>query len=260
MPRKKGRHKPLPDGRGSVSDGRGSVRDGRGSVRDGRGSVRDGRGSVSDCKLDASFLSRARQPAALPSKTYKFEDLAVRDSGENRQRIQLHQTELAPGLAPHAAHRHAHEEMIFVREGAMEATIEGVAQRGRGAGALLRAGAAWVVKRRRARADYETVRRIGLALPHVEEGTSYGTPALKVKGKLFARLREDPDSLAIRMPFDQRDELMAHDPQTYYITDHYRDYEWMLVRLSKVHPDALGELLRTAHKAASAPRAKLKRR
>ncbi len=79
----------------------------------------------------------AQENPALPSKTYKFEDLTVRNSGENRQRsvldgrthtgyrLQLHQTELAPGLAPHAAHRHVHEEMIFIREGTMEVTIEG---------------------------------------------------------------------------------------------------------------------------------------
>ncbi len=97
---------------------------------------------------------------------------------------------------------------------------------------------------------YETVRKIALAFPGVEEGTSYGTPALKVKGKLFVRLREDPDSLVIKMPFDQREELMAADPETYYITDHYRDYEWMLIRLSKVHPDALRDLLQGAYRAA----------
>jgi hypothetical protein len=85
---------------------------------------------------------------------------------------------------------------------------------------------------------YETVRRLGLAFPNVEEGTSYGTPALKVKGKLFVRLREDIDSIVIRMPFDQREELMAADSETYYITDHYRDGEWMPLRLSKVHADA----------------------
>lgn len=102
--------------------------------------------------------------------------------------------------------------------------------------------------------NYETVRKMGLALPHVEEGTSYGTPALKVKRKLFVRLKEDGDSIVIKMPFDQREELMASDPETYYITEHYRNYEWVLVRLSKVHPDALHELLRTAHKEASRSR------
>jgi hypothetical protein len=104
--------------------------------------------------------------------------------------------------------------------------------------------------KRSPRITYETVRRIALAFPHVEEGTSYRTPALKVKGKLFVRLREDPDSLVIKMPFDQREELMAADPETYYITDHYRDYPWMLVRLSKVRADALPELLQIAYRAA----------
>jgi hypothetical protein len=85
-------------------------------------------------------------------------------------------------------------------------------------------------------------------------GTSYGTPALKVNGKLFVRLREDPDSLVIKMPFDQREELMAGDPETYYITDHYREYEWMLVRLSKVREEALKELLQIAYRAASPPK------
>jgi hypothetical protein len=106
------------------------------------------------------------------------------------------------------------------------------------------------VGKRPARITYETVRQIVLAFPNVEEGTSYRTPALKVKGKLFVRLREDPDSLVIKMPFDQREELMAADPETYYITDHYREYPWMLVRLSKVRADALPELLKIAYRAA----------
>ena len=46
--------------------------------------------------------------------------------------------------------------------------------------------------------DYETVRAIGRGLPGIEEGLSYGTPALRVRGKLLVRLREDPDSLMVR--------------------------------------------------------------
>jgi hypothetical protein len=107
---------------------------------------------------------------------------------------------------------------------------------------------------------YEDVRAIALALPNVEEGTSYGTPALKVKGKLFVRLREEPDSLVIKMPFDQREGLMAEDPEAYYITDHYRDYEYILLRMSKVPRGALGELLQIAYRSAmpkkAPPRAK----
>ena len=91
---------------------------------------------------------------------------------------------------------------------------------------------------------------MALALPHVSAGTSYGTPALKVKGKLFVRLREDSETIVVKMPFDQRAEMMAADPATYYVTDHYRAYPWMLVRLSNVHRDALHELLQIAHRAA----------
>jgi len=97
---------------------------------------------------------------------------------------------------------------------------------------------------------YDDVRKIALKLPGVEEGTSYGTAALKVKKKLFVRLKEDADSLVIGMPFEQREALMAEDPETYYITDHYLKYEYVLVRLSKVSEDALRDLLKGAHRAA----------
>lgn len=79
----------------------------------------------------------AAHNAALPSKTYAFEDLPVRTNGANRSRstlkgethtgcaIDLHQTELAPGEAPHPPHHHVHEEMILIREGTLEVTISG---------------------------------------------------------------------------------------------------------------------------------------
>src|SRR5215471_1110321 len=90
---------------------------------------------------------------------------------------------------------------------------------------------------------FDTVRKIGLALPDTEEGTSYGTPALKVRGKLFVRLRPDIDSLVLAMGFEERAELMAADPDTYFITDHYLNYPFVLVRLARVDSDALRDLL-----------------
>jgi hypothetical protein len=71
------------------------------------------------------------QDQALPSKVYRFEDLPVRVNGENRSRaifdgktsrgtaVEIHATELAPGLAPHGSHRHVHEELVIVREGTL---------------------------------------------------------------------------------------------------------------------------------------------
>jgi|SRR5579872_2058812 len=101
------------------------------------------------------------------------------------------------------------------------------------------------------RVTYGTVRQLGMTLPNVEESTSYGTAALKVKGRLFLRLHDDGDKIVLRMPFDRREELMSGDPDTYFITDHYRDYPWVLVSLEHVLPDALPDLLRMAHNAAS---------
>jgi hypothetical protein len=100
-------------------------------------------------------------------------------------------------------------------------------------------------------AEFEEVRRIALALGNVEEGMSYGTPAFKVGGELFVRMHQDGESLVVRTDFEQREELMASDPETYYITDHYLNYEWILIRLSRVHPDALRDLIRMAWRLAS---------
>jgi hypothetical protein len=104
-----------------------------------------------------------------------------------------------------------------------------------------------------ARVTFDTVRQISLSLEHVEEGMSYGTPAFKVHGALFVRLHQDFDAtvVVVRTDFEQREELLAADGETYFITDHYRNYPWVLVRLSRVHPDALRDLLRMAHRLAS---------
>jgi hypothetical protein len=101
-------------------------------------------------------------------------------------------------------------------------------------------------------AAFEAVRRFALSLDNVEEGTSYGTPAFKVGGALFVRMHHDGESLVVRTDFEQREELMASDPKTYYITDHYLNYEWVLVSLSRVHPDALPDLMGMAWKLAAA--------
>jgi hypothetical protein len=98
---------------------------------------------------------------------------------------------------------------------------------------------------------YETVRRIAHTFADVEDGLSYRARALKVRGELFVRLREELDSIVIRSTFARRDELIAAEPGAYYITEHYRDYPWLLVRLDQVRPDALGELLRFAYDEAA---------
>jgi len=99
---------------------------------------------------------------------------------------------------------------------------------------------------------FDTVRNIGLALPGVEESTAYGQPALKIHGKLLACVpanrSAEPASLAVRVDFDDRAELLAADPDVYYVTDHYVGYTAVLVRLSRVTPDGLRDLLGMAYK------------
>jgi hypothetical protein len=95
---------------------------------------------------------------------------------------------------------------------------------------------------------FETVRKAALTLPNVADGMSYGAPALKFRGKLIVRWREDLDAIVLRTDFEARDEMMAADPDTYFITDHYRDYPWVLVRLGKLQKSALGDLLKRACK------------
>ena len=100
--------------------------------------------------------------------------------------------------------------------------------------------------------DFDTVRNIGLALPGVEESTAYGFPALKVRGKLLACVpasrSAEPGSLAVRVDFDDRAQLLAEAPDVYYVTDHYVGYDAVLVRLSHINPDVLRDLLGMAYK------------
>ncbi len=104
----------------------------------------------------------------------------------------------------------------------------------------------------RSRIDFDTVRKIGLALSGVEQSTAYGVPALKVRGKLLACVpvnrSAEPGSLAVRVDFDDRADLLAEQPDVYYVTGHYAPYNVVLVRLSRISPDVLRDLLGMVHK------------
>jgi hypothetical protein len=92
---------------------------------------------------------------------------------------------------------------------------------------------------------FDDVRKIALTWPEVEDGTSYGTPALKVRKKLLARLKEDGDSLVMPgVPRDEREMLVESQPRVFYFTDHYRDYPIALIRLSKAKRATVEPLLR----------------
>lgn len=85
---------------------------------------------------------------------------------------------------------------------------------------------------------YEELRATIMAFPGVEEGTSYGRPSFLVRGKFLTRLRDEDQSLVLlEVDFDERDMLMEAEPETFHITDHYRNYPSVLARLERIDPD-----------------------
>jgi hypothetical protein len=110
----------------------------------------------------------------------------------------------------------------------------------------------------RRRDRFAPVAAIGRTLPDVEVTTTYGKPALKVRGKMFVCIAShssaEPDTLVVMMAIADRDALIAEDPDTYYVKDHYVGYPCVLVRLARVHPDALRGLVVGGHRFVGAAR------
>ena len=103
--------------------------------------------------------------------------------------------------------------------------------------------------------DFDTVREIVMALPDVEETTIHRAPSFKLRGKLLTCQALDksvePNTLAVRIDFDQRAELLAAEPSVYYVTDHYMNYPTVLVRLSRIDRKSLSDLLDMAWRFVS---------
>ena len=108
------------------------------------------------------------------------------------------------------------------------------------------------------RNSFKPVEAIGRSLPDVELTTTWGKPTLKVRGRMFVCMAShksaEPDTLVVMMDFADRDALVEDDPNTYYLKEHYVGYPCVLVRLSRVHPDALRDLVIGAHRYVSAKR------
>ena len=106
--------------------------------------------------------------------------------------------------------------------------------------------------------DFDSVRKLARDFAGVEDSTSYGSPALKVRGQLLACIPVDksaePGSLAVRIDFEHRAELLEVAPDIYYVTDHYLNYPIVLVRLSRIQGDALQDLLGMAYRFATTKR------
>ena len=104
---------------------------------------------------------------------------------------------------------------------------------------------------------FATAAAIGLTLPHVEATTKYdGSPVLKMRGSFMAGLAShssaEPDTLVVRMDFDDRQLLLDEAPEIYYVTEHYQRHPVVLVRLSRIERDALRDLMSMSWRLAAA--------
>jgi hypothetical protein len=82
-------------------------------------------------------------------------------------------------------------------------------------------------------------------LPAIEEGTSYGTPSMKVKGKFLLRMRE-PDVLVLMCSLEEKEFLIQNQPKIYFETDHYKGWPAVLIRLSKIKDNELSHRIALA--------------
>ncbi len=96
-------------------------------------------------------------------------------------------------------------------------------------------------------ASWEDVVAIGTALPETEESTWFRTPALKVRGKSFCRMKEDGETLVIQvLDLEDKEALLRSDPDVFFTTPHYDGYAYVLVRLDRIGREQLAELVEDA--------------
>ncbi|MZE78823.1 MmcQ/YjbR family DNA-binding protein [Streptomyces xinghaiensis] len=88
--------------------------------------------------------------------------------------------------------------------------------------------------------DAEDVRRIALSLPETVEKEAWSMPTFRVAGKMFVTVPDDETSFAVRCPRHERTELIAAEPEKFWVPPHEAGSAWVRVRLAAL--EDLGEL------------------
>jgi hypothetical protein len=102
--------------------------------------------------------------------------------------------------------------------------------------------------------SFDDVCRLALTMPGTARSTSYGTPSLKVDGKFLGRIKEDGETMVLRMDIVSRDLVIKAQPKLFFITDHYRGYPAVLIRLGEVRENEMRELLDDAWRLTASPK------
>ena len=107
-----------------------------------------------------------------------------------------------------------------------------------------------------AKDNLSRVRAIATKLTDVEETTTFGWPAFKVKGKLMAwfpkKKEVEEGSLAVRVSILERDHRIFANPKVFYVTPHYKDYDAVLARIEHLSAAELRELLESSYEFVNA--------
>ncbi|MDT3397859.1 MmcQ/YjbR family DNA-binding protein [Streptomyces sp. B1866] len=87
----------------------------------------------------------------------------------------------------------------------------------------------------------DDVRSIALSLPQTQEKLAWGMPTFRVKGKIFAALSDDDASVGVKCPIEDRAELIASEPEKFFVRPGHDDkFAWLRVRLAAL--EDTGEL------------------
>jgi hypothetical protein len=101
-------------------------------------------------------------------------------------------------------------------------------------------------KRARKARTHDALRRLLLSFPGVEESVAWGTPAFHVRRKFLGRFHEDGESFVLGVDLEEREILLEAAPEAFHITEHYRNYPYVLVNVARIDREALRELVEKA--------------
>ena len=105
--------------------------------------------------------------------------------------------------------------------------------------------------------------KIALAIPGTEEVLWFKKPAVFVHGQFLTKVHDNEDAMTLRVSsMEMRDMMLEAEPELFYITDHYRNFPFVLARLKTLTPKVLKEMLvgRAAQLAETAEKAAKRKR
>ncbi|MBI5705824.1 MAG: hypothetical protein HZC36_02420 [Armatimonadetes bacterium] len=93
---------------------------------------------------------------------------------------------------------------------------------------------------------YDDLVSLAMELPETSEGPTWGTSGVKRKNRFMFRIKEDGESVAIRLDWDTRDRLLKERPEVCFLTPHYENYPALLALLESLDSELACELVRAS--------------